>query len=156
MHSSVAGVRSKVARRSLTVLGAGAALTAVFLSAGTAAFAKSDISMKANHKTVKVGQTIRFTGEFGDDDIFDFNHDKVCLWQYVKNKPVRQVAPCVPLRQRNGKPLPPDSFDGYFTVDVKATKVGRMTIVPVVKTSYDPKAVYQYAQITVVVTRASH
>jgi hypothetical protein len=144
------------ARRSFTVLGAGVAMTALLLSSGPAAFAKSDITMKANHKTVKAGKTIRFTGRFGDDVADGVNGDQVCLWQYVKGAPVRQLAPCVPLRKRNGKPLDPDSYTGYFTVTVKAKKPGRLTVVPVVKTSYDPKSAYGYARITIVVTRAAH
>jgi hypothetical protein len=156
MLGSQIKVRSKVARRSLTVLGAGVAMAAVLLSSGTAAFAKSNISMKANHKTIKVGHTIQFSGSFGDDWATGVNGDQVCLWQYVKGAPVRQLAPCVALRQRDGKPLKSDSFEGYFRVTIKAMRPGRLTVVPVVRTSYDPKAVYRYAQTTIVVTRVGH
>ena len=58
MLGSAVKVRNRVARRSLTVLGAGVALTAVLLSSGTAAFAKSDMSLKADHRTVKVGKSV--------------------------------------------------------------------------------------------------
>ena len=142
-------------RRSLAVLGATAAAAAVVFSPGTPAFAKSDMTMKANHKTIKAGQSIRFTGEFGDDNADGVNGDQVCLWQYAKGAPVRQLAPCAPLRQRNGKPLKPDSYDGYFTVTVRPKTTGRLVVVPVVRSSYDPKAVYRYAQVTVVVTGRS-
>lgn len=143
----------KLARRSLTVLGAGVAVTAVLLSSGTAAFAKSDASMKSDHRTVKAGKSIRFTGQFDDDVSDGVNGDQVCLWQYDKKAPVRQLAPCVALRQRNGKPLPPHSYTGYFAVTVTPKSRGRLEVVPIVKTSYDPKAAYPYARVTVVVTR---
>lgn len=140
------------ARRPLAVLGA---VAAMLVTSGTAAVAKSDITMNANHPTVKAGRSIRFTGHFDDDNAGGVNDDQICLWQYVEGNPVRQVAPCVALHQQNGDPLPPDSVDGYFTVSVKVSAPGRLVVVPVVKTSYDRKAVYQYAQVTIVVARAA-
>ena len=144
-------VKKNGVRRSLTVLGAGVAMSAVLLAFGTPAFAKSDMSMKVDQRTVRVGKSVRFSGHFGDDS--GVNGDRVCLWKYVRNVPVKRVAPCVALRQRNGRPLKADSFDGYFCVTVKATATGRMTVVPVVDFAGFHTFAYRNAQIQIVARR---
>lgn len=154
MPGSAAKASNNVVRHSVTILGAGVATTAVLLSSGTAASAKVNLSMKADHKRVQVGTTIRFTGEFDTDSYEGVNGDQVCLWEYVKDVRVRQLAPCAPLRKRSGKPLGPHSQEGYFSIVVNASKPGRTVVVPIVTTPDDPKGFdNKYAEITIAVTR---
>jgi hypothetical protein len=143
MPISAARPANSTVRRLLTVLG----VAGLLLVSGPPAFAKSAITLTADRRTVAVGQTVRFSGSYDDDAGTD--GDRVCLYQLIANDPPKPLAPCVPLRDQHGSPLPQYSDHGYFTVTFTARTPGRFVVTPYVDSG--ALTAYTYARVSITV-----
>jgi hypothetical protein len=103
------------------------------VSSANVAAAKSELTLNAEHRVARVGDTVRFTGSAGDDA--GLRRARFCLRVQAGEGRWLPVGPCVP-------PYRAGTWSADFRTDIRFPSPGRFTLRAVGVDARDNREIY--------------